>query len=133
MVVSFFCRTFVADKENNTKTTNTMKLFRTKKSLICETASRYYRNLWENATKVEFERMNAYDYIRMAGYINGIHYQVHVNNKEIAGRLYGEIGRTKTDNDIKIIKVFAVACACADFGEFYAKFATLENEIILNA
>ena len=25
MVVSFFCRTFVADKENNTKTTNTMK------------------------------------------------------------------------------------------------------------
>lgn len=110
-----------------------MKLFRTKKSIICETASRYYRNLWENATKVEFERMNGGDYIRMSGKINGINYQIHINNKEIASRLNCKYGRTETANDLKVIKVFAVACACADFGEFYAKFATLENEIILNA
>lgn len=109
-----------------------MKLFRTKKSIICETANRYYRNLLENATKVEFERVNSSDYIRMAGDINGIMYQIHVNNKELAGRLRC-IGRTETANDIKVIKVFAVGCACADFGEAFAKFATLENEIILNA
>lgn len=104
-------------------------LFRTKTSIVYENACNKFRALWESCGNVEIERMNSYDYIRMSGYINGVHYQTHINHKELAPRCRWQIVR---DNDTEIIRAFALSCACADMGLFYKDFAHLEKDLILN-
>ena len=109
-------------------------LFRTKKSLIFETACNYYRYIWQTAETVEFERENpCTDYVRLSGVINNYPYQVHINSAVISARVpnffYKRVGR---DNDTELIRIFALACACADFREDFRKFRTLAKSLVLN-
>ena len=108
-----------------------MLLFASKK--VFATACQMYRNLWENAEKIEFERMNPYNnYLRLSGYINGKHYQVHITSAALAARINNYKYPIKRDNDTEIIRIFAVACACADYGQFFTKFEHLTKELVLN-
>ena len=107
-------------------------IFRTKKSQIFEVACRNFRNLWETGKTVEVERMNGYDYVRMSGYINGIHYQTHINSPLLAARCGNWGRRMVVDNDTELIRIFAVACACADFGEYVDKFRNMWRDLVLN-
>ena len=107
------------------------KLFASKK--VFAAACRYYRNLWESCEMVEFERENPYNnYCRLSGVINRVKYQVHVNDTTIADR-YNRYNKTNRDNNDELIRVFAVACVCADFGYFYKDFAHLAKNLVLNA
>lgn len=106
-----------------------MKLFAAKKIRL--TACRMYRNIWETGKPVEFQRESYYsNYVRLAGYINGIHYQVHINSAEISARVRDLSEHRDTDDELS--RIFSVACACADFGEYYKKYKHLAAALILN-
>lgn len=95
-------------------------------------ACRNFRNLWETCNKIEFQRESYYsNYVRMSGTVNGVHYQVHINCDAIANR-FRDLN-THKDSDGVLIRIFAVACACADCGLFYNKFDTMYNTLVLNA
>ena len=108
--------------------------FRSKKSQIYEAACNNFRSLWENAATVEFTRESPYnDYIRLNGKINGFNYQVHINCAVLADRITrAPYYTTKRDNDETLLKIFALACACGDYGQFYSKFEHLAKELVLN-
>ena len=106
-----------------------MLLFASKK--IYSTACLMYRTLWENGAKVEFERQSYYNnYVRLWGFINGVQYQVHINSDEIAGR-FRDL-KAHRDNDSNLLRLFAVACACGDYGQYFRKFEHLAKTLVLN-
>lgn len=107
-----------------------MLLFASKK--VYKTACIMYRNLWESCEKVCFQRESFYnDYMRLSGTINGFRYQIHINAPEIAGRFRDLNEHSDTDN--QLIRIFAVACSCADYGQFYKDFKHLSKSLVLNA
>lgn len=108
-------------------------IFRTKKSQIYEIACNNFRSLWDSGRAVEFERMTpGRDYIRMAGQINGVNYQIHINSAALSDRLSRNYKKIMSDNDTELIRIFALACACADLGYYYKDFAALAQDLVLN-
>ena len=95
-------------------------------------ACRNYRTLWESCKEVEIERMNGYDYVRMAGTINGVKYQTHINSPRLANRLGMYYGRIVRDTDDELLRIFSVSCACADCGEYVTKYRHMWRELVLN-
>lgn len=93
-------------------------------------ASRNWRALWESGKGIKFQRENRdNNYCRVSGIINGFNYQVHVNSdylRDLAGDL-----REHATTDARAAKIFAVACACADFGQYFRKFEHLAETITL--
>lgn len=98
---------------------------------VFATACVMYRNLWYYSESIYFERASYYnDYVRLSGRIGGRNYQVHVNCAEIAARVRDL--KEHKDNDDLLLRVFAVACSCSDYGKFFKDFKHLANSLILN-
>lgn len=95
-------------------------------------ACRNFRNLWETCNKIEFQRESYYsNYVRMSGTVNGFHYQVHINSDMIANR-FRDLNAHK-DSDGVLIRIFSVACACADNGKLYKDYDNMYKTLVLNA
>lgn len=106
-----------------------MLLFASKKIYLA--ACRNYRNIWESGRGFYFERESHYsNYCRLSGKINGFNYQVHVNSDKISGLACDLREHYTTDADA--IKIFAVACACADYGQYFRKYEHLAKNLVLN-
>ena len=107
-------------------------LFASKKvyALSCKN----FRSIWENSGSVELERMDPYNnWVRLAGRINGVNYQVRIEDSQLAGRVASWAWRSIVrDNDSELERAFCVACACADLGVSYEKYAHLAGSLVLN-
>ena len=106
-------------------------LFNTKKTAIIKNANRIYSALWNDSATIEIERESRYNnYCRLSGNVNGINYQVHINSDYIAN-LANRYNATRT-TDARALQIFATACACADRGEYFAKYAHIAAALVLN-
>ena len=101
---------------------------------VFATACNNFRNLWINCTKIDFEKINPYsNYVRLSGKLNGFNYQVNINCPAIADRVPNWCyKRTGQDNDTELIRIFALACACADYGLLFSKYEHLAKQLVLN-
>lgn len=95
-------------------------------------ACRNFNALCESCNKIEFQRESYYsNYVRMSGTVSGVTYQVHVNSDLLASR-FRDLNAHK-DSDCDLIRIFAVACACADNGKFYKDYDNMYKNLVLNA
>ena len=96
-----------------------------KSKKIEKQAQNIYREMWEKGLAVTVTSEDKYNNIIR---LNCGRFELHIKDFDLAGKCRWHAIR-ETDN--RTSKVFAVALACSNNGEYYSKYAHLVNTINL--
>lgn len=120
----FYTPTAQGERNNNKKQHIMLTFIKSRK--IEKQAQNIYREMWEKGLAVTVTSEDKYNNsIRL----NCGRFQLHIKDNDLAGKCRWH---AISETDSRTSKIFAIALACSNNGEYYSKYAHLVNRINLD-